>query len=120
MGERDEIQNKILEFMNNKNEYKLCEDKNKKYLGIIQSIVGDVELDKKRFFTREQRLYIFNKYKEKSGVNKDKYQCPICKGFFSFDELAGDHLKAHTKAGKTELDNLQLLCKSCNSKKGKK
>lgn len=55
---------------------------------------------------REVKEYIYKKY----GNN-----C-LCCG--SDDDLTIDHVIPINKGGKNELDNLQPLCRSCNSKKG--
>jgi hypothetical protein len=45
--------------------------------------------------------------------------CAICGIFVDCDENYHiDHMKAWSKGGATELSNLQLLCPSCNLKKG--
>lgn len=53
----------------------------------------------------------------KNGV----YQCKMCKKTFSnHSDLNIDHVKPVAKGGKNNVGNLNLLCKSCNSKKGSK
>lgn len=46
---------------------------------------------------------------------QDNFTCQIC-GSRQF--LTIDHIIPESKGGKTEKDNLQTLCKPCNSKKG--
>ena len=48
---------------------------------------------------------------------RDGYQCQHCG---SADDLSVDHIHPESKGGKLEIDNLQTLCRSCNSKKGVK
>ena len=48
---------------------------------------------------------------------RDSYRCVICGGFKG---LACDHIFPESKGGETTFENLQTLCKSCNSKKGAK
>ena len=48
---------------------------------------------------------------------RDNYTCQICG---SRKNLSVDHILAESKGGKLKLDNLQTLCRSCNSRKGNK
>jgi len=66
--------------------------------------------DDKRGFTPEQRRILWNK-DEKRG-------CRRCGRPLSWDKVTVDHVLAHTKGGKTTLGNAQLMCRSCNSRKG--
>jgi 5-methylcytosine-specific restriction endonuclease McrA len=50
--------------------------------------------------------YIYSKYGKKC----------LCCG--SEDKLSLDHITPIQKGGKDEVENLQPLCKSCNSRKG--
>jgi hypothetical protein len=53
-------------------------------------------------------------YEEQKGV------CPVCNEHFELDEMEADHITPWSGGGKTTLDNCQLLCRSCNRKKGAK
>jgi len=48
---------------------------------------------------------------------RDAYRCVNCG---SWEDLACDHILAESKGGPTEFENLQTLCRSCNSRKGTK
>lgn len=37
-----------------------------------------------------------------------------------YEEMEGDHITPWSEGGKTSPDNLQMLCKDCNRRKGKK
>lgn len=50
-------------------------------------------------------------------LERDAYRCKHCGTHLN---LTIDHIHPEVKGGKTELENLQTLCKSCNSKKGTK
>jgi hypothetical protein len=53
----------------------------------------------------------------KSLLHKYNFQCVACG---STDKLTIDHIKPVSKGGTDDMSNLQILCKSCNSKKGSK
>jgi superfamily II DNA or RNA helicase len=54
-----------------------------------------------------------------SAKREDVYHCANCgKSSPSRAVFHIDHIKPMAKGGKTELDNLQLLCRSCNLRKG--
>jgi hypothetical protein len=50
-------------------------------------------------------------------INRDDYKCKVCE---THDNITVDHIIPLSKGGTDELDNLQLLCRSCNSSKGNK
>lgn len=48
---------------------------------------------------------------------RDAFRCKECGGY---QNLTVDHIIPESKGGTLELDNLQTLCRSCNSRKGAK
>jgi len=64
-----------------------------------------------RAFTPTQKQEAFEK---QNGI------CPKCGQKFIFDEMEGDHITPWSEGGKTIPENLQMLCKDCNRRKGKK
>lgn len=64
-----------------------------------------------RAFTDNQKR---KKYEEQGGI------CPICQNHFDYKEMEGDHILPWSKGGKTNLENLQMLCKNCNRTKSSK
>jgi len=66
--------------------------------------------DGKRTFSPEQRRILWN-----TDVAK---KCAKCHRNLTWDDFTVDHVVAHTKGGKTRLDNAQLMCRPCNSRKG--
>lgn len=53
-------------------------------------------------------------YEAQNGI------CPLCKNHFKFEEMKGDHIVPWSKGGKTEMTNLQMLCRLCNNTKSNK
>jgi len=74
-------------------------------------LTGDEKYLSIRAFTDSQK---------RAAYEKQKGKCPKCKGQFQIEEMEGDHIKPWTEGGKTLPNNLQMLCKDCNRKKGKK
>lgn len=65
-----------------------------------------------RAFTDTQKRIA---YEKQGGI------CPICKLHFSdISQMEGDHITPWRDGGKTEMSNLQMLCKTCNREKGAK
>lgn len=50
----------------------------------------------------------------KQVFERDAYRCQHCDGWI---DLCVDHIHPYSKGGTSELDNLQTLCRPCNSKK---
>ena len=48
-------------------------------------------------------------------MERDKYRCVTCGTHL---DLTCDHVLAESRGGETTLDNLQTMCRHCNSKKG--
>lgn len=46
--------------------------------------------------------------------------CPICGKHFEIDEMEADHIDPWSAGGKTNSDNCQVLCRSCNRRKSDK
>lgn len=110
-------------------DYKLSSNKQNDIEDICRGSVSGLTLDSKRTFTQEQK----SEYISKFAVKQDnKCQCAECKKIFDTgaiteaatyffeDELEMDHIIPWSKGGKTELSNVQLLCKVCNIKKSNK
>ena len=64
-----------------------------------------------------------NRRKKISGTTKkivferDAYRCVKCSGYV---DLCVDHKHPWSRGGTDDVDNLQTLCRSCNSRKGNK
>lgn len=82
--------------------------------GIYEYLLSNKSIEKVlnvRTFTSSM---IRKKYEEQQGI------CPICGKHFEIDEMEGDHIIAWKDGGKTDYDNLQMLCKHCNRTKSGK
>ena len=53
----------------------------------------------------------------KRVFERDKYRCVSCGTHL---DLTCDHIYPESKGGETTLENLQTMCRSCNSRKGTK
>ena len=74
-------------------------------------LTGDEKYLSIRAFTESQK---------RAAYEKQKGKCPKCKGQFQIEEMESDHIKPWSEGGKTLPNNLQMLCKDCNRRKGKK
>ncbi|MCL4598624.1 DUF262 domain-containing protein (plasmid) [Enterococcus hirae] len=89
------------------NLYEDLEIKNNK--GIYQYILtGD---------SKYLNLRTFEDHVKKSIYEKQKNKCAHCKKEFPFNQMHADHIKPWSLGGKTEPNNCQILCQSCNAKK---
>lgn len=65
--------------------------------------------DPQRLFTKDQKAVIFRLGK---GI------CAGCGKKLSEDDFEADHIVPHSKGGKTQIANGQILCSDCNKSKG--
>ncbi len=78
---------------------------------LANQIVKDnqlVEVDSKRTFSKEEKRI---KYQEQDA------KCGYCNKDITLDEGVCDHKIPHSAGGRTEIDNLIVACKYCNSMK---
>lgn len=107
------------------NKYKdVLQDSNKLELEIKKLMEDDDVTNKKGIYEyvfdrQEKHLNIrnFSDKQKRESYERQNGICAICKNHFEFQEMHGDHKKAWSKGGKTELDNCQMLCTKCNLKK---
>jgi hypothetical protein len=84
----------------------------------IESWLAEAEMRKSYAYRREEaNLYIFNRNVRKRIFKRDGNRCLYCG---STDNLSIDHVVAVVNGGGNEDENLQTLCKKCNSSKGGK
>lgn len=94
---------------------KLHEDKEvQKNSGIYEYLLSK---DKDPFAFKLLNLRTFDEDDKITVYEKQDHKCAFCKNVFEFNEMEGDHIKPWSKGGKTVIENLQMLCKDCNSKK---
>lgn len=67
----------------------------------------------------------FTDSQKRAAYEKQKGICPLCKGDnkkkkWEYEEMEGDHITPWSEGGKTSPENLQMLCKDCNRRKGNK
>ena len=84
--------------------------------GIIPYVLSEKTILDERYlnirtFTHTQMM---KKYQEQEGI------CPICGKYYDFKDMQGDHIKPWSQGGKTEYNNLQMLCKKDNEAKSNK
>lgn len=76
--------------------------------GLLESVFE--KRDGKRVFSEEQRRLIWH--------SAAKPKCMSCRRNLTWGDFHVDHVFAHSRGGRTALENAQLLCASCNAAKG--
>ncbi len=104
----DEIEDEVVTLMsdidvkNPKGIYTYIFDKNEKHLNL------------RAFSLNEKRIG----YEQQKGICANT-RCPMGNDHkFSINEMEADHITPWSQGGQTTLDNLQLLCRECNRRKG--
>lgn len=79
---------------------------------VLDKLLGGLfeRKDERRLFTPEQRRLIWQ--------SDDKKRCATCGETLDWSNFTVDHVKPHSRGGRTSLRNAKLLCRSCNSRKG--
>lgn len=80
--------------------------------GIYQYLLSGEEkhLNIRKFSPAQKRAV----YERQGGI------CNICKKELPLKEAEADHITPWVEGGKTDIENCQILCKSCNRAKGKR
>ena len=94
----------------------------------IQELMMDDDVQKKSgiytYILSSDEKYLsiraFTESQKRVAYEKQKGVCPICNEHFGITEMEGDHITPWSEGGKTLPENLQMLCKNCNRRKGKK
>ncbi|MFO7535275.1 MAG: DUF262 domain-containing protein [Kiritimatiellia bacterium] len=81
---------------------------------ILRKVLGGLfeKKDAQRGFSIEQRRLLWH--------SDDRKRCPTCHEALSWSNFTIDHIKPHALGGKSALSNAALMCRSCNSRKGKR
>ena len=91
----------------------------------IQELLMDDDVTSKKgiyeFLLSEDEKFLniraFTESQKRTQYTKQKGICPICKKYFTYEQMEGDHITPWSQGGKTEPSNLQMLCKDCNRRK---
>ena len=92
----------------------MMDDDVTKKAGIYEYLLSGKDNEKVlniRAFTESQKRTAFEK---QNGI------CPICGKKFDITDMEADHITPWSLGGKTNPDNLQMICKSCNRTKSNK
>lgn len=81
---------------------------------ILKRIFGGLfeSKDQQRGFTIDQRRLLWH--------SDERRRCPKCRKPLSWTNFTIDHIKPHALGGRSTLSNAALMCRSCNSRKGKR
>jgi hypothetical protein len=60
----------------------------------------------------------FTESQKRAAYERQRGICPVCKEHFEIADMEGDHITPWSEGGKTSPENLQMLCKECNRRKG--
>lgn len=84
----------------------------KRRADILRELLGGLfeKKDDRRSFTIEQRRLIWHSEQAK--------RCSTCKKSLTWNNFTIDHIKPHSRGGRSTISNAELMCKSCNSRKG--
>lgn len=91
----------------------------------VTKLLGDDEVTKKSgvfeyLLTGDERtlsLRTFNDKEKNAKYAEQDGKCAICGKSFPINKMQGDHIIPWSEGGKTTIDNLQMLCTTCNLKK---
>jgi hypothetical protein len=94
----------------------------------IKTLLMDDDVTKKSgiypyLLTKDEKylnIRTFTDSQKRAAYEKQNRVCPICREHYEIKEMEGDHITPWSEGGKTQPDNLQMLCKDCNRRKGKK
>ncbi len=79
---------------------------------VFGSLFENEKKDRQRGFTIEQRRLLWH--------SDERKRCPECRKPLSWSNFTIDHIKPYALGGRSTLSNAALMCRSCNSRKGKR
>jgi 5-methylcytosine-specific restriction endonuclease McrA len=87
----------------------ISDDEIKNHSGIYPYLFDNKEkhLNLRTFSDNQKR----RRYEKQFGI------CSLCNTYFEYKEMQGDHIIPWSQGGKTNDENLQMLCKDCNRRK---
>jgi len=91
----------------------------------IASLMSDEDVTKKSgiywfALTREEKylsIRAFTENMKRESYEKQKGICTKCGEHFELNEMEADHITPWSQGGKTNAENCQMLCKTCNRRK---
>jgi hypothetical protein len=94
----------------------------------IKRLMGDDEIMKKsgiyRYVLsgdlRDLSFRTFDNKMKRQAYERQNGICAICGNHFELEEMEADHITPWCDGGTTVADNCQMLCRTCNRKKGGK
>ena len=102
-------------------------DTDKLEIEIKQLMIEDDVSSKKGIYfyvlTRDEKhlnIRSFTQNQKREAYERQNGVCYSCNKKFTFEQMEGDHIIPWSLGGKTEPDNCQMLCISCNRKKSNK
>jgi len=110
------------------NEFKDQKFDSKKLEEEVTRLMQDDDVDDKKgiytyVLTREEKhlnIRAFSENMKREAYERQKGNCKNCGKHFKYEEMEGDHIDPWHSGGKTNADNCQMLCKSCNRRKAGK
>lgn len=78
--------------------------------GIFEYLLSNKSSDKERLLS----IRAFTDTQKRMAYEKQKGICPICGREYVIEDMQGDHILEWSRGGKTTMDNLQMVCKSCH------
>jgi hypothetical protein len=94
--------------------------------GEVQRLMGDEDVTHKSgiyeyLLTDDERklsIRTFDRRDAQAAYERQNHKCAICGKEFAFEKMQADHIEPWSKGGHTTPDNCQMLCTTCNLKKG--